>query len=117
MDRLVDKVCYQKSKSDKDDDLSSDGFYNRHGILLRMVVYVCLIVCPSLSYHICSIRNIKLCIRITLILLPTRIHGPSFVRARYCSVKVGLWIRHVHLCCEVPDMLNEFESCSSRLFR
>ena len=25
MDRLVDKVCYQKSKSDKDDDLASDG--------------------------------------------------------------------------------------------
>ena len=25
MDRLVDKVRYQKSKSDKDDDLSSDG--------------------------------------------------------------------------------------------
>ena len=25
MDRLVDKVCYQKSRSDKDDDLSSDG--------------------------------------------------------------------------------------------
>ena len=47
----------------------------------------------------------------------TRIHGPSFVRARYCSVKIGLWTRHVHLCCEVPDILNEFESCSSRLFR
>ena len=25
MDRLVHKVCYQKSKSDKDDDLASDG--------------------------------------------------------------------------------------------
>ena len=23
----------------------------------------------------------------------------------------------MHLCCEVPDALNEFESCSSRLFR
>ena len=50
-------------------------------------------------------------------ILCTRIHGPSFVRARYCSVKIGLWTRHVHLCCEVPDILNEFEFCSSRLFR
>ena len=42
-------------------------------ILPGKVVYVCLIVCPSLSYHICSIRNIKLCIRITLILLPMQV--------------------------------------------
>ena len=44
-------------------------------------------------------------------------HGPFFVRARYCYVNIGLWTRHVHLCCEVPDIMNEFESCSSRSFQ
>ena len=67
-----------------------------------------------------------------LVVSSTRIHGPSFVRARYGSVKIGLWTinqsinqsikinkKHVtcYLCCKVPDVLNEFESCTSRLFR
>ena len=54
---------------------------------------------------------------VSLLILITRIPSPSFVRARYCRVKIGKWTRHVHLCCEVPEILNEFESCSSRLFR
>ena len=32
----------------------------------------------------------------------TRIHGPSFVRARYCSVKIGLWTRHVQSLLRCP---------------
>ena len=35
-------------------------------------------------------------------LLITSIHGPSFVRARYCSVEIGLWTRHVQSLLQGP---------------
>ena len=49
--------------------------------------------------------------------METSIHGPSFVRARYCSVKIGCGHVTCNLCGEVPDVLNEFECCCSCLFR
>ena len=49
MDRLVDKVRYKKSKSDKDDDLSSDGVITDKGYCPERSFMFCLIVCSSLS--------------------------------------------------------------------
>ena len=76
-----------------------------------------LFVCCTVCVCVCLFMCLHVCLCVFVCLLITSIHGPSFVRARYCSVKIGLWIRHMHLCCEVPDVLNEFESCSSCLFR
>ena len=46
-----------------------------------------------------SIYNLQYYLFIVFIvcLFITSIHGPFFVRARYCSVKLGLRTRHVHL--------------------
>ena len=56
MDRLVDKVRYQKSKSDKDDDLASDGVITDMAYCQERSLrfFYCLSI---FFYHCCSLRN------------------------------------------------------------